>query len=221
MKQVAFALIASAATILASSQSNAATAIQSFNGGTQFPFFTSDETVGFVFDTKSNLSVTSLGWYAADGSLVSSHQVGVWNASGVLLGSATVSADTTAGAVGFRYVSLSTPFTLASGERYFVGGRDTSTDNDNYLTSVSNLQTAPQITYVGSAVSPGNSGFAFPNIINSTTSGGRFGANLQFEDLGVSSAVPEPATWAMMLIGFGGIGGMMRRRKIAARIHFA
>lgn len=29
----------------------------------------------------------------------------------------------------------------------------------------------------------------------------------------VGSAVPEPATWAMMLIGFGGIGFSMRRRR--------
>lgn len=29
---------------------------------------------------------------------------------------------------------------------------------------------------------------------------------------GVSLSVPEPATWAMMLIGFGGIGAMIRRR---------
>jgi hypothetical protein len=29
-------------------------------------------------------------------------------------------------------------------------------------------------------------------------------------------AVPEPATWAMMLIGFGGVGCAMRRRKIVA-----
>ena len=28
-------------------------------------------------------------------------------------------------------------------------------------------------------------------------------------------AVPEPATWAMMLLGFGGIGFMMRRRRPA------
>ena len=27
------------------------------------------------------------------------------------------------------------------------------------------------------------------------------------------AAVPEPATWAMMLVGFGGIGFAMRRRK--------
>jgi hypothetical protein len=26
-------------------------------------------------------------------------------------------------------------------------------------------------------------------------------------------AVPEPATWAMMLVGFGAVGGAMRRRR--------
>jgi hypothetical protein len=31
-------------------------------------------------------------------------------------------------------------------------------------------------------------------------------------------AVPEPATWAMMLIGFGGVGFVMRRRKAAAKV---
>ena len=29
------------------------------------------------------------------------------------------------------------------------------------------------------------------------------------------SAVPEPATWAMMIIGFGGAGAMIRRRRVA------
>jgi hypothetical protein len=33
----------------------------------------------------------------------------------------------------------------------------------------------------------------------------------------LSSAVPEPATWAMMIIGFGVAGGALRRRPAAAR----
>lgn len=34
-------------------------------------------------------------------------------------------------------------------------------------------------------------------------------------------AVPEPSTWAMMLVGFGAVGGAMRRRKAAAtRLNF-
>lgn len=39
----------------------------------------------------------------------------------------------------------------------------------------------------------------------------------------VGGAVPEPATWAMMLLGFGATGAMMRRRKASTgpRIRFA
>ena len=32
------------------------------------------------------------------------------------------------------------------------------------------------------------------------------------------SAVPEPASWAMMLLGFGAIGYSMRRRRISVRL---
>ncbi|MFD1786666.1 choice-of-anchor C family protein [Sphingomonas floccifaciens] len=35
------------------------------------------------------------------------------------------------------------------------------------------------------------------------------------------TAVPEPATWAMMLIGFGGIGASMRRRAGSRRVAIA
>jgi len=40
-------------------------------------------------------------------------------------------------------------------------------------------------------------------------------------DLAVSAAVPEPATWAMLVLGFGVVGGTLRAGKRKARVNFA
>ena len=37
----------------------------------------------------------------------------------------------------------------------------------------------------------------------------------------VDGAVPEPATWAMMILGFGMVGGALRRRRQSVRVTFA
>ncbi len=47
---------------------------------------------------------------------------------------------------------------------------------------------------------------------------GSFGGNLSF----VANAVPEPSTWLMMLMGFGGLGLVIRRRrKDQTRVSYA
>jgi hypothetical protein len=64
-----------------------------------------------------------------------------------------------------------------------------------------------------------NMGLLYPGIIL-----GKLGPGTGFETItpstnviGVASAVPEPTTWAMMILGFAGIGYMTyRRRKVAA-----
>lgn len=57
-------------------------------------------------------------------------------------------------------------------------------------------------------------------VSGSCGSGGDYGTGrTDFGSLGFSggSAVPEPATWAIMLIGIAGVGGMARDRRRAAR----
>jgi hypothetical protein len=63
-----------------------------------------------------------------------------------------------------------------------------------------------------------------PNLSDGFENDGSFNGrngNWAFDILGVSEAsevgaVPEPSTWAMMLIGFGAIGFAVRRQKRAA-----
>lgn len=48
------------------------------------------------------------------------------------------------------------------------------------------------------------------------------GNSFEFDNLANTAAVPEPATWAMMLLGFGAMGSMLRtRRTHGPRLRFA
>lgn len=60
-------------------------------------------------------------------------------------------------------------------------------------------------------------GLSGSNITSATLATGNydyvFVDNFTFTTREVQSAVPEPATWAFMLLGFGAVGGVMRRRR--------
>ena len=45
--------------------------------------------------------------------------------------------------------------------------------------------------------------------------------SFEVDNLAAVSAVPEPATWAMMLIGFGAVGHSMRKRRTRTTVAFA
>ena len=61
---------------------------------------------------------------------------------------------------------------------------------------------------------PGGNGTAIDtNPPGSGTSFETIGGNLAYQLVGNISAVPEPSTWAMMLLGFAGVGVMAYRRK--------
>jgi hypothetical protein len=40
--------------------------------------------------------------------------------------------------------------------------------------------------------------------------------NNSFEFDNLAAGIPEPVTWGLMIVGFGGIGAMMRRRRALA-----
>ncbi|MGB7407398.1 MAG: FxDxF family PEP-CTERM protein [Pontixanthobacter sp.] len=48
---------------------------------------------------------------------------------------------------------------------------------------------------------------------------GSFAGTIAF-DPEVAAAVPEPSTWALLLLGFAGVGFSMRRRKQAPRVRY-
>jgi PEP-CTERM motif len=69
------------------------------------------------------------------------------------------------------------------------------------------------ILYTLTIENASNIGGALPSIFNGSTLG-------EFSFSIAGAAVPEPATWAMMLAGFGFVGAASRRRKAAMRVSY-
>ena len=55
--------------------------------------------------------------------------------------------------------------------------------------------------------------------VDTRASDGGLTVRLSFQSSASTTAVPEPATWAMMIMGFGMVGGVMRRR--STKVAFA
>lgn len=66
-----------------------------------------------------------------------------------------------------------------------------------------------------------NTGSAAPTNLYFGVTDGNFGDNGGAFSITVSQGVPEPATWALMILGFGAVGGAMRRRAQKAVVRFA
>jgi hypothetical protein len=95
------------------------------------------------------------------------------------------------------------PFLLTSGTTYFV-----AFENLNGLASNITLSGPTSVTFYQD---DGDLSFGTgPNFQQDV------GPLVQFD--GVASAVPEPSTWAMLILGFAGIGAMTYRRRKSAML---
>jgi len=172
------------------------------------------QNIGWRFDVLSSMTVVGLGWFddAGDG-LVLSHQIGLWDNTGTLLASATVSAGTTDPLVGqFRTAGIN-PLVLAAGMGYTIGGYTTATaaGQDPFYFNAP-YTTDPSVAYTGAVYSNFTPSFGRPTQSSSAVSG-FFGPSFSVTpNVPNVSAVPEPATVALVGGGMLVLGLGARRR---------
>ena len=162
-------------------------------------------TLGWQFTVSSTIDVTWLG-VAYFGPLGESHDVGIWNSAGTLMGSATVAS----GGCGFQVAQFCyaiTNFNLTPGT-YDIGAvwLDGTDPMLFPTTPVTNFATAPGITYIQNDYIAGST---LTDPVNHTAPpAGYFGPNFLF----TSATTPEPGTLVLLGSGLLGAVGVIRRK---------
>lgn len=169
-------------------------------------------TRGYVFNvlSSSGINVTGLSFYDAGGDgLNESHDVGLWDASGNLLASATVPSGVLASLDGnglFRVINISGVF-LAQGINYRVGAVFEANSADTQANNLTGISTPSELQYVsGAFINNGVASLTFPT---GNLASGLPGGSFEFATV----AVPEPATIAMLALLSGGSAAMWYRRR--------
>jgi hypothetical protein len=149
------ATLSVAITLLLSPECFATNSLPAISFTGEHPNDTSaNSTRGFEFNVTNTegVLVTHLAVYDRDADgLIESHAVGIWNAAGLLLGSASVPSGTAAPLDAnhlFRIVEVPQIF-LAQGDGYVVGAQFAVGSADVQARDWSTLDAAPGITYVG------------------------------------------------------------------------
>ena len=200
------AAVAAVASFAISGSANAALSAFGFEGGLPAP--RAPDSVLYDFDTLGDLSMLDAGYVntishaaGSDGSGAQdpfSNPAGTPYLSVLAGGSATITFDKLMKSISFDWGSIDTyntlTITLADGFQHVIIGNPGGGDQSSALTNGRYY-----------AVWDGS------NAIKSVTFASS--ANSFEVDALSGSAVPEPATWAMMITGFGLAGAAIRRRR--------
>jgi hypothetical protein len=194
--------------VLAAAAQAGVTPAITFDNSTGLGLSNAPFTLGWSFSTNKTVTVSSLGVFDSglDG-LNDSYQVGLFDSGGNLLTSTTVESGTVDPLVNqFRYASTAS-VTLAAGGTYSIGAL--------YLTGDDGIVAAPggfgdPVNFgVNPAITFLDAGYGFGNTLVAPQNGG--GGEGYFGPNFLAAAVPELSTWAMMIIGFGGVALQIRR----------
>lgn len=162
-------------------------------------------TLGYSFSLSAPVTVNALGYW--DNGRGSDHKVGIWDAAGTLLTSTTVLG--TDPKVGHFVWGAIPNYTLAAGN-YVIAGEFLG--DGTFNSSANDIVSIPQYTY-GNDLQLGGAGLNFPTV----NTGGGYGGNGIFEvSFSVTTAVPEPSSYALVLCGIGVMGATLRRSKAMA-----
>lgn len=106
---------------------------------------------------------------------------------------------------------------VSAGGNVFNSGNITFTGYDvgNYSDDLSTVPLIFKLYYSADAVGPATFSFNFAFIDTNVASYSNLDSNRLIFAVLAPAAAPEPASWAMMLAGFGAVGYGLRRRKSA------
>ncbi|MGJ5813331.1 PEP-CTERM sorting domain-containing protein [Paludibaculum fermentans] len=184
--------------------------INSSGSGSSFAGFSGNW--GLRFSLTQSIKVGSLGlWDEGANGLAGAHSVGVFTLGGTLLGSATVdnssqvvSSAATAGR--WLFTNVASPFDLAAGS-YVLGYYNQAAAMDAFRgNSATTFMSGAG--WEGARARAGAVSFFMPDATSGGINQGWFGPNLMTAS---PAAVPEPATWSLMLLA-GALGGAWRAR---------
>ena len=116
-------------------------------------------TLGFKFTVGgSDVTVHALG-RSVNGSLSSSHQVGLWTVAGSLVASVTVGPSSPVDVLGYAYEELGSPVVLTAGGVYVIGSEEVASGGDLWCDSLDISNHSAIVTVNNSRFSVGSFGF--------------------------------------------------------------